>query len=1795
MLRTKKILSVLLVIMMLMQTLVITNFAADVDGFTDFPKNSWSTEAMTAAVDNGLLVGTSKTTIEPAKNLTRAEFAAIVTRAFGATKTADISNFKDVAADDWFYESVAKVVQMGVMNGTGATTFDPNAFMKREDVILAMARILFVDGTDISVLDQFSDRGNIDTWSLAAIAGMVAEDYVHGYEDGTIRPQNYITREELAQLFHNIFRTYISEDGEYDSVARTGSVIVRSKYVTLKDVTINGDLIMADGIGDGDFRISNVHVTGKIIARGGEGMNYFVDVTSGGKVIVNDPNGVVNFYNYRDEDTPFKNDNVIENTPATFLERQKPTGPSLGGGGTVSKTYTLSFYESVDAEDPMAEPIGAVKQKGSYVIKEEDVPTDESMEKDGFKFVGWTNGQETKTRDYFVGKSIKNVNGNWRPIYKVEYTITFVTPSGEVPVVKTEDQTIAANEIPEITVDESKEFLGWTKTEGSTNVDFTNDELTADVVENVFDTTDVTLYPVIVDKGSTTVIFKAPDGDVEITKYDNPDYVLTDADVPADPTPDEGFTFEGWAKDPAATEGEDRDYFVGKKISEVEGTWYPVFVELPDEYTITFVTPDGEVPVTKTEGETLNASEIPEITVDESQEFLGWTKTEGSTNVDFTNDELTADVVENVFDSTDVKLYPVIKDRNATTVIFKAPDGDVTITKYDDPDYVLTDADVPADPTPDEGFTFEGWAKDPAATEGEDRDYFVGKKISEVEGTWYPVFKEIEKPVTYTVEFKYTDKEEPINTVTKDLLSADDYVLTEADVYDVEYHTTPEDYTFLGWTETVDGTDYLTSEELRVSIKNLDGKTYYAQFEEIEKPVTYTVEFKYTDKDEPINTVTKDLLSADDYVLTETDVYDVEYHTNPADYEFLGWTTTVDGTDYLTSEELRVSIKTLNPEYFAQFKEIEEEPVTYTVEFKYTDGSKALETVTAELLEDDDFVLTEANVYDVEHNVAPSDYEFLGWTTTEDGTDYLTSAELRVSIKTLNSEYFAQFKKITNNYSVAFKYTDGSEALPTVTKTLMPSEDYSLLDTDVKDVEYFEDSEMYIFLGWTTTVDGTDYIASADIVGTSIKSVDGTTYYAQFEKLLVVNFIDYGYVAYTFYVRQGSTLADAFDPDGYVDDPLTEVGEYLDSFAFTGYEKNYDKEYIVSSNYTDATYYDDYKGEPNAHGHEVNYNWYLEDGTSYTPYEFDYVFTEDVDIYSKLKKLNVVFTFPEQLTGGEKVTLYVPYEEDTRFLDAVRDAMYINESSLMRQIELTGIEEKFYDRLSSVGGKFFDGDGLFNDKHEINNTDVMIYFYQMMGGKDSYRDWLWEEVEDAVEAALGERNGENSPRRQYERLRESGLNREQALYEFFVNNYYGLDFTRQDLAHALANYWDSAEFIEMSTEEEFFYVTANNDFIMEKVEEKISSLASLDAVIDEYVGDRIPAGLLNRLPMDIIEDIYEPRVQRFLDQLDAARAAAANGEPKENCMVDSGILFDVNLVEELLIPGMEFAETAHTKAVNKAVSSGNKAAQLVEKYYVDNPYTTGKAGNYGVVNYAFNPYLYVEDEDGNGFYSIKSIEEIYNNVVMPESVESIDALLWYMDKDGGAVDFGRIRNLAEENEALILALHNHPNKLMAEYAENGLPEDIITYYNDLLSDPEIKAAVEKLDNKVSFDMMYFVESKIQNATLEMYYMKVLERLGVPAETLLSKYTNSAAYKEFTHEDFVALLDDLEYCWATETVDGEDIENANGTTDFVIDRIFEKLGKAGEDKLEIPGADKDVKGFNVKIVRFFADGLTDTPA
>ena len=81
--------------------------------FRDYDRTAWYAEAVSAAVDNGLLYGKSSTIIDPNGDMTRAEMAAIINRSFGCYKAADISQYKDVSKSKWYYKDVALAVQMG--------------------------------------------------------------------------------------------------------------------------------------------------------------------------------------------------------------------------------------------------------------------------------------------------------------------------------------------------------------------------------------------------------------------------------------------------------------------------------------------------------------------------------------------------------------------------------------------------------------------------------------------------------------------------------------------------------------------------------------------------------------------------------------------------------------------------------------------------------------------------------------------------------------------------------------------------------------------------------------------------------------------------------------------------------------------------------------------------------------------------------------------------------------------------------------------------------------------------------------------------------------------------------------------------------------------------------------------------------------------------------------------------------------------------------------------------------------------------------------------------------------------------------------------------------------------------------------------------------------------------------------------------------------------------------------------------------------------------------------------------
>lgn len=260
--------------------LVPNAFAASPEDFHDFPTD-WSAAGLRRAVDNGLLNGANGR-IDGAGLLTRAQMAAIINRAFAAKKTADLSGYNDVSADAWYRSDLAAAVAMGTFQGANGK-LNPERPITREEAFTVLARAFAHESGSTASLNVFSDSASVSSWAADSAAALVENGYVNG-ANGALNPKSNITRAEFAKIISDMASTYADASASLPETV-DGSLIVRDNSVSLAGKTINGDLIIADGVSQID--LSNVTVTGRILLRGGESGVNFANTKAGKGIAAN--------------------------------------------------------------------------------------------------------------------------------------------------------------------------------------------------------------------------------------------------------------------------------------------------------------------------------------------------------------------------------------------------------------------------------------------------------------------------------------------------------------------------------------------------------------------------------------------------------------------------------------------------------------------------------------------------------------------------------------------------------------------------------------------------------------------------------------------------------------------------------------------------------------------------------------------------------------------------------------------------------------------------------------------------------------------------------------------------------------------------------------------------------------------------------------------------------------------------------------------------------------------------------------------------------------------------------------------------------------------------------------------------------------------------------------------------------------------------------------------------------------------------------------------------------------------
>lgn len=227
---------------------------------------SWMTGYLDKLVSWGVMRGDISGNLNENKTITRAEFVTMLNRAYGYEGMGE-NPFKDVPSTAWFADDINIAYNTGYFAGTSETTASPDRGLSREEATILLAKNMMLQSGQGEVLN-FTDGRRISDWSRGMVQSASNAGVISGYPDGSFRPQNKITRGEVAVMLVNAIGTPIQKPGDYTMGSVYGNVTITSSGVTLRNTIIAGDLYLTGGVGLGNVLLENVTVLGKIITSG---------------------------------------------------------------------------------------------------------------------------------------------------------------------------------------------------------------------------------------------------------------------------------------------------------------------------------------------------------------------------------------------------------------------------------------------------------------------------------------------------------------------------------------------------------------------------------------------------------------------------------------------------------------------------------------------------------------------------------------------------------------------------------------------------------------------------------------------------------------------------------------------------------------------------------------------------------------------------------------------------------------------------------------------------------------------------------------------------------------------------------------------------------------------------------------------------------------------------------------------------------------------------------------------------------------------------------------------------------------------------------------------------------------------------------------------------------------------------------------------------------------------------------------------------------------------------------------
>jgi len=144
----------------------------------------------------------------------------------------------------------------------------PTDNIKRQDAATLVARAMGLLNENADHLYRYTDSDSVSDYARNFVSAVTEQGYMMG-SYSAFRPHANLSRAEAVKIVDNMFRHYYQPETGFDNFTVNGNIMSRRAESVFNGLTVNGDLILADGVGNGKATLNNCLINGRLLLRGG--------------------------------------------------------------------------------------------------------------------------------------------------------------------------------------------------------------------------------------------------------------------------------------------------------------------------------------------------------------------------------------------------------------------------------------------------------------------------------------------------------------------------------------------------------------------------------------------------------------------------------------------------------------------------------------------------------------------------------------------------------------------------------------------------------------------------------------------------------------------------------------------------------------------------------------------------------------------------------------------------------------------------------------------------------------------------------------------------------------------------------------------------------------------------------------------------------------------------------------------------------------------------------------------------------------------------------------------------------------------------------------------------------------------------------------------------------------------------------------------------------------------------------------------------------------------------------------